>query len=174
MLGAPSDTTREPRTNPAGTGLTHAGTAGTYCTVHRMTTPPLRRRRTTPAPRRRRVTISGTLFDQFLAKAEQRHDIGSHVIKDIVRAAKRAADAGIPLPPGRKGRPAEPPMPADPKDAPWTQHPEEFQLCEEAIEAAESSVRAVVTFGVQAYVDDPREVLPVDWTPFLAPKSRHH
>lgn len=117
-------------------------------------------------PRRRKTFIPAELNARFQETLQWRHDTGSYVLRDIMRDAKRAIDAGVSLPPGKERSWSEPPMPEDAQAIEWPQLPAEYEQWKQAINDAGSSVRAVITAGVQAYVDDERLVLPADWTPF--------
>lgn len=77
-----------------------------------------------------------------------------------MRCAKRAVDAGIPLPPVQRWRGV------DQVEVFWPQPPEQYAEWAAAFKAAGSSVREVITAGVRAYVEDPAEFREADWTPF--------
>lgn len=115
--------------------------------------------------KRHKTWIDRELNREFQAQVQRRGRVGSHVVYDRVRDAAIAAEAGISLPPGRE-RTNLPPMPADPVEINWPQGAEEYRQWKAAINAAGSSLRAVITAGVRAYTEDERLVLPPSWTAF--------
>lgn len=112
--------------------------------------------------KRNKTRIPAELLQPWQEKLSARHEVGSSVLLEILRAAKLAADAGVPLPPNER-------LPAHVVDVWWPQHPDQYRQWADTFQAAGSSVRAVITAGVRAYVDDPSEFRTAGWTPFPGP-----
>lgn len=109
---------------------------------------------TTPQRPRQKVRLPRDLHAQLLAIAQRRGHVTSALLHGWLVDAARTARSGGELP-----EPRPVPGASDGVDVRWTQNADEYRACADAINAAGSTVSAVLRTAIARYIASDGDLL---------------